>query len=332
MNEKVLEAIQNTIDYSFNNDDLLQQAFIRRSYSEENGGENNEVLEFIGDKALDLVVIKVMMKRFGNITEGDYQEFKTKYTEGKFTTIKEELVKGKMLAKCIDKLGFNNYLILGKGDAKKNVQEEDSVKEDLFEAIVGAVAIDSDWDLDAIEEVANTMLNFNEFFNNNLYDNEIDYVKEVQEWFQKNKGELPNYVFETEDEGFSCHIDVPELSRWGFTGFGKSKSGARFLAAKELYEYLEDNDLLITMVDEVGEPDYDRAINQLQELYQKGYIDEPIYDFYEDVDRNGNVVWTCECRTAGMKGYYSNEATSKKEAKKLSAYELLCDILGVKGE
>ena len=88
MDEKVIEAIQNTIDYQFNNTDLLQQAFIRRSYSEENGGENNEVLEFIGDKALDLVVVKVMMKRFGNITNGDYQEFKTKYSEGEFSNIK----------------------------------------------------------------------------------------------------------------------------------------------------------------------------------------------------------------------------------------------------
>ena len=36
----------------------MQQAFIRKSYSREKGGQNNEVLEFIGDKALDIAVVK----------------------------------------------------------------------------------------------------------------------------------------------------------------------------------------------------------------------------------------------------------------------------------
>ena len=40
-----IRQIENTIGYSFRNKDLLQQAFVRRSYSQENGGQNNEVLE-----------------------------------------------------------------------------------------------------------------------------------------------------------------------------------------------------------------------------------------------------------------------------------------------
>ena len=72
-----LESIQNAIGYEFNNTDILQQAFVRRSYSEEYGGQNNEVLEFIGDKALDLAVIRIMMDEFGQITEDkEYKEFK----------------------------------------------------------------------------------------------------------------------------------------------------------------------------------------------------------------------------------------------------------------
>ena len=53
-----IRRIENTIGYSFRNKDLLQQAFVRTSYSQENGGQNNEVLEFIGDKALDFTVIR----------------------------------------------------------------------------------------------------------------------------------------------------------------------------------------------------------------------------------------------------------------------------------
>ena len=55
MNTNDINYIQNHIDYRFKKPDLLKQAFIRRSYSKEHGGENNEVLEFIGDKALDLM-------------------------------------------------------------------------------------------------------------------------------------------------------------------------------------------------------------------------------------------------------------------------------------
>ncbi len=66
MEERFLEFIQSQIGYYFNNLDLLQQAFTRRSYSEENGGENNEVLEFIGDKVLDYFVVKLLISQNGN--------------------------------------------------------------------------------------------------------------------------------------------------------------------------------------------------------------------------------------------------------------------------
>lgn len=99
-----IKQIENTIGYTFKNKDLLQQAFVRRSYSEEKGGQNNEVLEFIGDKALDFAVIRLMMLRFGKITENkEWSEFKltnpkyfkTKLGEGKFTDIKTMLVQKK---------------------------------------------------------------------------------------------------------------------------------------------------------------------------------------------------------------------------------------------
>ena len=57
------EMVQGQIGYKFKNIDLLNQAFTRRSYTEENGGENNEILEFIGDKALDLAVVKVLVSK-----------------------------------------------------------------------------------------------------------------------------------------------------------------------------------------------------------------------------------------------------------------------------
>lgn len=60
-----LDEVQEKIDYYFNNTDLLLQAFTRSSYSTQYGGENNEVLEFIGDKVLDLYVVKTIVDKFG---------------------------------------------------------------------------------------------------------------------------------------------------------------------------------------------------------------------------------------------------------------------------
>lgn len=198
-----LGKIKHTIGYEFENKDLLQQAFVRKSYSAEHGGQNNEVLEFIGDKTLDLAVIRIMMERFGTITEDkDYNEFKlrnpkyfqTKYGEGKFTDIKQDLVKKKALSKSMDALGFHQYLIMGQGDIKQNRQNDTSVKEDLFEAIVGAVAIDSDWNFDNITEVVENMIDFDAYFENDFEDSQ-NYVGLVQEWFQSNEEELPHYQF-----------------------------------------------------------------------------------------------------------------------------------------
>lgn len=327
MNGNDLTAIEGIIGYEFNNSDLLQQAFTRRSYSMEEGGENNEVLEFIGDKALDIVVMKVLMKRYGHITTGDYREFKTKYNEGKLTELKAELVQKKNLAKCIDDLKLNEYLIMGNGDIKNNAQNIESVKEDLFEAIIGAVTIDSDWDFDSIEEVVKMMLNFNYYLDNK--ENEIEYVAEIQNWSQRENDCLPTYTFEETYDGFSCTLDLEGVNRY-FYGEGKSKAGARFLAAKEAYDYLEYNDMLFSLEDEIGEPDEDRAINQLQELYQKGYIPEPIYDVYENDEAESNEdYWCCDAYLDGMDSSEAScfVASSKKQAKKEAAYDLLVRVL-----
>ena len=66
--------IQDQIGYQFKNLDLLQQAFVRRSYSQENGGEDNEVLEFIGDRALDIVVVKYLVDTYGGFAR-EYEDF-----------------------------------------------------------------------------------------------------------------------------------------------------------------------------------------------------------------------------------------------------------------
>ena len=59
MTDYELMLIQEGLEYEFNEQKLLRQAFTRKSYSEEgNGAHHNEVLEFYGDKALEFIVMK----------------------------------------------------------------------------------------------------------------------------------------------------------------------------------------------------------------------------------------------------------------------------------
>ena len=89
-----------------------------------------------------------------------------------------------MLAKRISSFGFQYEMLLGRGDVKNEVYEEESVQEDLFEAIVGAVALDCDWDMKRVAEVVDLMLE-PEFYLENGFDDEEDYVALLQQWYQK---------------------------------------------------------------------------------------------------------------------------------------------------
>ena len=347
MNNEMLEMIQGQIGYRFKNTDLLQQAFVRRSYSKENGGENNEVLEFIGDKVLDFIIVKKLAEKYGFFanecedydSHEDWNEFISEHSEGKLTEIKKKLVCREMLASRIRIFGFQYELIMGKSDSDQNVHERDSVQEDLFEAIIGAVALDSNWDIDSLTTVVDLMLE-PDYYLEYGFDEEENYVVLLQQWYQKKHRKIPVYVFRTEPLGlwstlnntrkylgeYQCELGLYPLDR-GFWAKGKTKSEARMAVAKQAYEYLEENDLLYAWIDEVGEPEIDRAINQLQELYQKGYIGEPIYAFGESYDRDGNPVWRCECHVDGQESYRWGEYSSKKQGKKAVAYDMLCDIL-----
>ena len=95
-----------------------------------------------------------------------------------------------------------------------------------------------------------------------------------------------------------------------------------------VYDYLNENGLLTSIEDEIGEPCIDRAINQLQELSQKGYCEIPEYKFKETHDSNGNPRWVCECCVEDQEYTYSSESSSKKTAKKRAAYFMLLYVLG----
>ncbi|MCD8294223.1 MAG: putative dsRNA-binding protein [Clostridia bacterium] len=367
MDNEAIKEVEREIGYTFRYKKLLEQAFTRKSYTDEqHQGCNNEILEFYGDRVLDLIVVKEISEFYGS-TYGD-EGYKCSFNEAECSQIKKRLVNGRSLAARMDELGLAKYLIMSKGDRMGNVQEQVHVKEDLFEAILGAVAIDSEWNMEVLGSAVDMMLHLDTCFYNDMEDYD-DYVSLIQQWSQKKRGTLPQYTFrsvaeernarrhvsglysvpasallnpsrtsrisltysaqdlipeDAEAEDYICHLNIEGRD---FAGYGITKSEARMDAAEKAYDYLVDEDLFVTIKDEIPEPTEEKAVSQLQELWQKNYITVPEYVYKESHDKDGNPVWTCECRIASFQYYCTGEAASKRDAKRKAAYDMLCSIL-----
>ena len=164
--KKELAEAEKKIGYHFNNPELLVQAFTRTTYAKENEKESNEVLEFFGDKILSRYIVKRIAETFGCKDESKDSEFtiQSHEQEGDFTILLNSLVSNKHLASRTDILGLRKYRLLGKGENLP--QNEKKPKADLLEAIMGAVAIDSNWNDTVIEIVRNKLLDIDSYIEN----------------------------------------------------------------------------------------------------------------------------------------------------------------------
>lgn len=337
LNDNIKE-VQNQIGYQFKNEDLLYQAFTRSSYANENGGMDNEELEFLGDKALDFIVTKTLAYHFGHLNSEDedfdndeeYDEFYFDgQNEGSLTILKSKLVDKQMLAKRIDILNLNQYLFMGEGDKKDHKENEPSVKEDLFEAIIGAVAIDSKWDTDKLQDVVDSMLNI-DYYLENGFDNDLDYISLIQEWNQKEYGEIPMYSYiQNYDDSFTAYLILKtKRGNIRYLGTGYSKNESRNKCAENAYLDIKEHNELWSIDDELPEIiNMDNSINLLQELAQKGYQNMPIYNIDDkpSFDEKGNQLWSCTCILEDKNISYTATSSSKKDAKKYAAYLVLCE-------
>ena len=149
--------------YTFNSSSILNQVFRRSSFAAENGQSSNEIFEFIGDQVLSFYVVKIITERCGSLSLlGDYT---FRISEKQFTRIKQALVNNETLAKIIDEWDIAKYLLLGKSDIKNEVVKESKVKADLLEAIIGAIAVDSNWDSNTLQVAVSKALKTDEILN-----------------------------------------------------------------------------------------------------------------------------------------------------------------------
>lgn len=134
--EKALQRLCGTLGLAFNNIHLLHQALTHTSYANECKHQHvghNERLEFLGDAVLDLIVSEYLFRSFPFLSEGEL-------TKARANTVCEQT-----LAKRALELGLGEYLLLGKGENLSGGRKRISILADAFEAIIGAIYIDSNY-------------------------------------------------------------------------------------------------------------------------------------------------------------------------------------------
>ncbi len=121
----------------FANKLLLKQAFIHRSYINENpktGFAHNERLEFLGDAVLELVVTDYLYKEYPDSPEGQ------------LTAYRSALVNAIIISEIAAELGMNDFLLLSKGETKDTGKARQYILANTYEAYVGAIYLDQGYD------------------------------------------------------------------------------------------------------------------------------------------------------------------------------------------
>ena len=162
--DEQLAEIERVIGYTFRDKTLLRQAFTRRSYTKEFEAKNkrkapvecNEVPETLGDAVLSAALLAILFRRHGKVTGRGYE---SDFGEGVFTEIKKNLCDKTALSRIIDGLAtedgtpFAALQTASDGDRSSGNYNSPSPKEDLFESVIGAVALDCGMDFSLIVPV-----------------------------------------------------------------------------------------------------------------------------------------------------------------------------------
>lgn len=133
--EKQLKDFQKKYDLKFKNIELLNQAFIHTSYTNENNlDEKNsyEKLEFFGDAVLKLSVSDFLYNHFLD------------YKEGELTKLRAQIVSDENIFKYAKILGFEDLIVLGRNEKKQGGAKKESILACAFEALLGAIFINYD--------------------------------------------------------------------------------------------------------------------------------------------------------------------------------------------
>ena len=224
---KKYTQLEKCLDYQFENKNLIIEALTHKSYKK---AYNNERLEFLGDAVLNLIVGEFLFNKFPKSNEGDLSK------------IRASLVNEKGFMKLAQAIDLGDYIYLSDAEERNHGRKKASILSDAFEAIMGAIYLESG--LDILKPIVLKLLDEN-YDKINLDELFSDYKTALQEVTQARFGEIPTYKLESATG--PDHQKVFELSLWiGDTHYttakGKSKKLAQQAAAKIVLEQLRNGD------------------------------------------------------------------------------------------
>ena len=131
-----MSPLEERIGYKFRNPLLLAEALTHPSVAHETQRKHfdNQRLEFLGDAVLQLVMTERLYEHFG-------QE-----AEGALTKLRSRLVSRDTLQTYAAAIDLGKYLMMGRGEEASGGRERTSTLADAFEALIGAIYLDSDLD------------------------------------------------------------------------------------------------------------------------------------------------------------------------------------------
>ncbi len=218
-----LQHFSRKLGYQFNNPELLETALTHRSF----GSRNNERMEFLGDAILGYIISTELYQRF------------PKATEGELSRLRASLVKGDTLAAIARELELGEHLYLGSGELKSGGYRRQSILADAFEAVIGAIYLDSGM------ESAKVFVK--SFFDEKLMEVDPktlmkDPKTRLQEFLQARGDQLPDYqVVATEGKAhaqrFKVRCTVEGVAN-AVIGEGTSRRKAEQVAAEKMLQQL----------------------------------------------------------------------------------------------
>jgi ribonuclease-3 len=204
--------------YSFKNKDLIKQALTHSSYayeSQEFDLTDNEVLEFLGDSVLGMVVADFLVTAFPTLPEGELSK------------LKSAVASTSSLSEFAKTIKLDRYLLLGKGEEKSGGRKKKTILAGAFEAIIAAIYLDGG--LSKAREFLSDHLrsfykkvNVERFLINN-------YKSALQEYFQKESFPAPVYKTVTTKgpdhrKKFTVEVFIKKKSLAKATGHSKKEA------------------------------------------------------------------------------------------------------------